>query len=219
MSSEVARSARDPRHVLAIAVVLLLTALVYARGLFGGFLFDDYGTIVDNGVLRNIDGSGVRWLAAILSSDSGVLRRPLSMLSFGIDYYLFGLSPFAFKAVNLLIHLVNGLLFYALARRLTPRLSPSIDESATRAIALVAVAFWLLHPLNVGSVVYVVQRMNLLAVLFILAGLLVYANGRARMLRGEPGLVRAIGGLLVFGLLSVLCKENGALIVAYALVI
>jgi hypothetical protein len=219
MSSKAIHTAGDMRRVLAIATVLLLTALVYTRGLFGGFLFDDYGTIVDNGVLRNIDGSGVRWIAAMLSSDSGLLRRPLSMLSFGIDYYFFGLNPLAFKLVNLIIHLINGLLFYKLAKRLAPRLSASIDESAARTVALVAMALWLLHPLNVGSVVYIVQRMNLLAVLFMLAGLLAWTNGRERMLRGEPGLAHAIVGLFGFGLLSVLCKENGALITMYALVV
>jgi hypothetical protein len=219
MSSDGTASIREPRHLIAIALVLLLTALVYARGLFGGFLFDDFGTIVENGVLRNIDGSYVRWIAAMLSSDAGVLRRPLSMLSFGIDYYLFGLSPLAFKIVNLAIHLVNGLLLYALAKRLVPRLLGGADDSSTKTVALVVMALWLLHPLNVGSVVYIVQRMNLLAVLFMLAGFVCYAEGRERMLRGQPGLAHAVVGLLGFGLLSVLCKENGALITAYALVI
>jgi hypothetical protein len=218
MSPTLTKEGGDSRHLLAIVTVLLLGVLVYVRGLFGGFLFDDYGTIVDNGMLRNIDGSASRWIAAALSSDSGILRRPLSMLSFGLDYYLFGLSPLAFKLVNLVIHLGNGLLLYALAKRLAPRLSVSIDATAARTLALVVMALWLLHPLNVGSVVYVVQRMNLLAVLFMLAGLLCYANGRERIFRGEPGLTLAIGGLLGFGLLSVLCKENGALITAYALV-
>src|SRR3546814_19251154 len=62
--------------------------------------------------------------------------------------------------------------------------------------------------------------MNLLATLFTLAGLLCYAEGRIRMMAGRAwGLALSIGGLALFGTLSVLSKENGALELAYALVI
>lgn len=209
---------RDSQQTLAILIVLLLCALVYARGLFGGFVFDDFGTIVDNPALRGFESSATRWLALALSSDTGVLHRPISMLSFGLDYLLFGPDPLAFKLVNLAIHLGNGILLYSFARRLAPRLCAT-DGNGARQIAFCAMALWLLHPLNVGSVVYVVQRMNLLAVLFMLAGLLCYVSGRERIARGEPGLVRALIGLVSFGVLAVLAKENGALIFAYALVI
>lgn len=196
----VSAPARDPRYVLGLGLVLLACAVVYVRGLFGGFLFDDFGAIVDNPALRNIDGSITRWLAAALSSDSGWLRRPISMLSFGLDTLLFGVDPLPFKINNLIVHLVNGLLLYALAKRLIPRLGVVGDASRIRLVALVAMALWLLHPLNVGSVTYVVQRMNLLAVMFMLAGLICYASGRERMLRGEPGFVPAFGGIALFGL-------------------
>ena len=61
--------------------------------------------------------------------------------------------------------------------------------------------------------------MNQLATLFTLLGLLCYAEGRLCMLRGERGLAAAIAGTCAFGLLGALSKENGALTVAYALLI
>lgn len=211
---------RPPGRWLLLASILLCV-LVYLRGLFGGFLFDDFGSIVQNPSLRALDGSGFRWFALALSSNAGVLRRPLSMLSFGLDYSLFGLNPLAFKSVNLAIHLLNGMLLYALTRRLAPRLLPSnaAIRNLPTYLALLASSLWLLHPLNVGSVLYVVQRMNLLATLFTLAGLLCYAEGRERILHNAPGLMLALGGLCTFGILAIFSKENGALIVAYALAI
>ena len=163
----------------------------------------------------------MRWLALALSSNSGLLRRPLSMLSLGLDYRLFGMSPLAFKCTNLAIHLLNGLLIYSLGRRLVPRLiPPNITVSLhPDYIALAAAALWLLHPLNVSDVVYVVQRMNELSTLFTLLGLLCYAEGRERMCREEPGLLIALIGVCTFGIFAVLSKENGALIMGYALVI
>jgi len=194
----------------------------YFGGLGGGFLFDDFQTIVDNPALRAIGTSSQNWLAVALSSDAGLLRRPLSMLSFGFNVALFGMSPFAFKAVNLGIHLANGLLVFAIGRRLAGRLihaGAGEDTASHDGLALLAAALWLLHPLHVSSVVYIVQRMNELATLFTLAGLFCYVDGRTRSLRGEPALAQAIVGLCLFGVLAAFSKENGALILAYALVV
>jgi hypothetical protein len=144
------------------------------------------------------------------------------MLSFGLNAVWFGMSPVAFKLVNLLIHLANGALIYSIGRRLAAHLlgNGSRQPGVTpKGVALLATGLWLLHPLNVSGVLYIVQRMNELAALFTLAGLLCYTVGRERMLHGEPGLRVAISGVIGFGLLAVLSKENGALITAYALVI
>jgi len=198
----------------------VLCAFAYFAGLSGGFLFDDYQQIGNNPALHAIGTPAQNWVAVALSSDSGVLRRPLSMLSFGLNVSLFGMSPWAFKAVNLAIHLLNGVLVYALGRCLARRLSgPGSPESiAPEALAAFAAGLWLLHPLHVSGVMYIVQRMTELATLFTLAGLLCYAIGRTRMLRGEAGLARAILGVCAFGILAALSKENGVLIFAYALV-
>lgn len=213
---------------LSRAVLVALTGLVvvcvavYWSGLGGGFLFDDYQTIVNNPALRTIGTPSQNWLAIALSSDSGLLRRPLSMLSFGFNVALFGASPLAFKAINLAIHLANGLLVFAIGRRLAGRLvrADAHDDGANRdGLALLATALWLLHPLHVSSVVYVVQRMTELATLFTLAGLFCYVDGRVRSLRGEPALGQALVGICLFGVLAAFSKENGVLIFGYAFVV
>lgn len=207
------------RHYTPLAI-LLLGALAYVRGLFGGFLFDDYPNIVSNTLLQTVDGSLFHWMIAALSSGAGLLRRPVSMLSFALNFYWFGMSPLAFKIVNLAIHLLNGWLVYRLGLRLVPQLvSRNEDPDRARGIALFAAGLWLLHPLNVSGVMYVVQRMNELSASFTLAGLLCYAEGRLRMSQGRPGLFLCCGGILAFGTLATFSKENGVLITAYALVI
>jgi hypothetical protein len=147
------------------------------------------------------------------------------MLSFGLNVAAFGMNPVAFKLTNLAIHLLNGALIYAIGRRIAPRLIGADHDSAERItpkpdmLALLAAGIWLLHPLNVSGVIYIVQRMNELATLFTLCGLLCYVDGRERTLAGDSTLISAIAALCLFGLLAVLSKENGALIAAYALVI
>jgi len=209
--------------LLALTILLVMCVLAYLPGLGGDFLLDDFHNLVDNPALRAIGTSAQNWLALALSSGSGTLRRPISMLSFGIDYRLFGLDPLAFKITNLVIHLANGLLFYRLAQHLVPRLISMREDRQTAIsaslVALLATALWLLHPLNVSSVLYVVQRMNLLAGLFTLIGLVCYTEGRERMLRGERGPAIAFATFCLLSVLATLSKENGALIVGYAWII
>ena len=70
---------------LALTGLLVLCALAYLQGLSGGFLFDDFQNIANNPMLRAIGTPAQSWLAVALSSDAGFLRRPVSMLSFGLN--------------------------------------------------------------------------------------------------------------------------------------
>lgn len=196
---------------------------VYINGLFGGFQFDDYPNIVNNNLLRQVDGTLYHWMLSALSSHSGPLRRPISMLSFAVNFYLFGMNPIAFKLVNVVIHLLNGLLVYLLSVSLIPflraRQARPLSADYSRLIALIVTALWMLHPLLVSNVLYVVQRMTLLSALFTFMALYCYVQGRTATQQNRPGLYVAFSGLIAFGFLAVLCKENGALSVLYAFVI
>lgn len=195
----------------------------YVYGLFGGFLFDDYENIVNNRAVSLVDGSMQRWIQAAMSSNSGLLNRPISMLTFAVNHYFFGMNPVAFKVVNLLLHLMSGFLIYALGKTIIPYLSTrtgfSGKQNNAQWIALFVATCWLLHPLHVSDVMYIVQRMNQLSTLFTLIGLLCYVKGRVLMLCGKPGFMIASAGLLAFGVCAIFSKENGALIFLYALVV
>lgn len=211
----------DSRAAWLLISLLVLCVLAYACGLAGGFLFDDFSNIVDNPSLRALGTSDQNWLAVALSSPAGQLRRPISLLSFGLNVAAFGMSPFAFKLVNLGIHLANGVLVFLLSRRLIPRLLPQVcaEKTDSDLLACVVAGLWLLHPLNVSSVLYIVQRMNQLATLFMLCGFVSYVEAREQSLKSDASVAKGLLGLLFFGAVATLCKENGALVLAYALVI
>src|SRR3546814_2498510 len=84
-------------------------------------------------------------------------------------------DPRPFKATNLLIHLLNTLLVFVLARQL---LGLAKCDKPLIAATLCA-ALWALHPMQVSTVLYVVQRMTELAALFSLLGLICYVHGRS----------------------------------------
>lgn len=197
---------------------------VYFPGLRGGFLFDDFTQIVFNPALdiRSLAPDEL-WRAA-MSSDAGPLGRPLAMVTFALERYVIGLDPFYYKFSNVLLHIANGALAGWLAtlllRALRTRFSGSLlaDGDCAR-VALIASAWWALHPLGVTSVLYVVQRMNSLSAFFSLVALIIYCHYRLRLMHGRSGLWQAPAGLLAMTALSILAKESGVLTIGYAALI
>jgi protein O-mannosyl-transferase len=200
-------------HLALLLVLCLLVVASYWAGLHGSFVFDDVGNIVDNPTLRTFDGSLQSLIAAATSGTSSPLGRPLSMASFALNYSMFGDSAFPFKLVNLVIHLINALLVWALARQLWDRLGR--DSSTTRSLVppMALAAAWALHPLNLTPVLLVVQRMTSLAALFTLAALLLYLYGRRE--KGKRGLLAIAVGVFVCWPAAVLSKETGLLLPLY----
>lgn len=158
----------------SVAILLfLLTVTVFWPGLHGNFFFDDEPNIL---LREGIKLTLLSWdslYQALFSRSHGLLARPLSQLSFALNHYFSGFDPFAFKLTNLVIHLVNGLLIYRLAARL---LQNSLHD--VKPAALILVLFWLLHPIQLTPVLFVVQRMTSLAALFTLCALLLHIRAR-----------------------------------------
>lgn len=209
---------------LVIAVLVAAAIICYMPGLDGPFLFDDISNIVANSRLHITELSWDKLIGAITSLDSGPLKRPIATISFALNYYFSGLSPFAFKVTNLVIHILNSTAIYILAVLILLRMHqkqphfPSIKYSYW--IAAAAALLWTIHPLNLSSVLYIVQRMTSLSSLFTVVGLVGYCIGRNRLISGrKDGLALSVISLIVFGILAVLSKENGVLIFPYALVI
>lgn len=217
-------STRERRtDALLLLALLALTAVAYWPGLSGGYLYDDAPNIVDNTRLHIHTLAPGALLSAAFSSHSGPLMRPVSMVSFALDYYFFGLAPYAFKATNLAIHLLNGVLIFWLTTLLLRgrgrRRPEEMTPAAARTLAFAVTAAWLLHPLNLTPVLYVVQRMASLAALFTLLGLCLYARARLRALDGRGGLGKGLTLALACIVPAALSKETGLLLPIYLLVL
>jgi protein O-mannosyl-transferase len=213
---------RSMRRFLKPAVVLLIlaaTAIIYWPGLSGGFLFDDFPNIVDNKGVQPPDASMGALIRASLSSPSSDLKRPLSSLSFALNYLAAGLDPSAMKLTNLVIHLINGLLLFWLTSKLLAL--PRIGVSRRRAFTLAALITlgWLILPINLTAVLYVVQRMESLANIFVLLGLIGYVSGR--MLTGNrwAGYALSTASLVLCTGAGVLAKETAVMLPVYALLV
>jgi protein O-mannosyl-transferase len=221
----VSSSRLSPTWVKALVIVLpiVLVAAVYSPGLLGGFMFDDFPNIVDNKGVQPQNFSLGSLFAAALSSPASDLKRPLASLSFAFNYLVTGLDPVPMKVTNLVIHLLNGLLLFYLARQMI-RLTwdGSSFENRAKITTVVAGAIslgWMLLPINLTAVLYVVQRMESLANIFVALGLIAYVRARQRLLRQDRGLPLVVAAIVVPTAMGLLAKETAVLLPAYALCI
>jgi len=193
------------------ALLLLLAWLVYLPGLSGAFLFDDFGNLPllgDYGPIHTL-WQAIAW---ITSGFAGPTGRPISLASFLLDTRTWPAPPEAFKQTNVIIHLINGVLLAGLSHGLARGLGVSARRAAW--VAILTAGFWVLHPFWISTTLYVIQRMAMLAALFVFTGLWAYVHGRLQLQAGK--LVRAYVwmslGLGLGTLLATFSKENGALL-------
>lgn len=200
--------------LLALLALLVLTAAAYRPGLWGGFMLDDFPNIVVNPAMY-FDAADISgWWQATLSGIAGWGGRPVVMLSFAVDVASHGMNPFWFKLTNLLIHLFNIALVFVLTQRLLENARPSAVEPRARiGVALAVAAVWGLHPLQMSSVLYAVQRMTSLSAMFVLLALLAYLwLRRAVLARDWKQCVMAAVAVSAAWLAAFFSKENAALL-------
>ena len=205
-------------HYVVLSCALVAGVLaVYLPGLEGPFLLDDAFSIVANPSLYVSELSWSALLIAAGSGESGPSGRPLAYLSFAINAWLAGgMEPAAFKATNVVIHALNAMLVFRLFLIL---LRMSGVQNGLVAAALGA-SIWALHPLQLTSVLYAVQRMTSLSALFVLLGLWLFLVARGRLERQPTlGFAGMCAGLAAGVVLGVGAKENAALMLLYVAVI
>lgn len=215
------RSQVSSRLPLLIAVggfpfLLLVAAWVYFGGLAGTFTLDDSVNLAGLSQIGNL-GNLDEISQFVFSGMAGGLGRPITLATFAAQFYSWPYDVTSFRYVNVLIHLFNGCLLFWLALELGKQRYPAYRATL---YAIIATSLWLLHPLHVSTVLYVVQRMSELAAFFILAGLLAYVKSRSILLqqgRVTAGYIAMSCSILLGTTLAALSKENGILLPLFAL--
>ena len=198
-----------PQLIVLLAVVACVP--LYWPGLYGSFIFDDLPNL---GMLQQWLAGNVGWTTVVFENLAGPLGRPLSMATFLADAAIWGMNPFGFKLVNVVLHAAIGVVIFILLGKITRRDRHLRDHAML--ISAVITAIWLLHPLQVGTVLYIVQRMAMLSTLFMLLALLAYMTGREQIECGRHrrGALWLFVGVPLLTVLAALAKENGLLALA-----
>ncbi len=206
--------------------ILLLPVLIYMPGLSGPFIFDDKANIVDNKNIQINQLSLTTINEAAHSLSSGALGRPLAGISFAINYYLAGglTHTFGYKVFNLIVHIINGFLIFWVVSLIIAQLPgrsvfPTETANNKKNILIFAglcAIIWVIHPIQLTSVLYVVQRMTSMAALFIMLSIIAYIYARNALNRREN--YRALSyfsAAALSAVTSAACKETALLLPLY----
>ena len=200
------------RFLLLAAFGALIAGLLLLPGLGGGFLLDDKPAIPENPAIQVTTLDADRLMQAAYSYGGGA--RALPMLSFALDHWRSGLDPAAFKASNIAIHVLTTLALAWFFRLLLAGAGWSAKRT-TYAAPLLALA-WAAHPLQVSSVLYIVQRMQTMGTLFLVLALCAYLKMRHAQIAGERSRQYGVLAILCW-VLALASKEDSVLLPAYAL--
>ncbi len=185
--------ARPIRLWLVTLLFVLGAGAAYHNALQAPFVLDDSASIADNPSLRSL------WpLSGPLSPPPGgvpVSGRPLPNLTLAINHAISGDAVWSYHVLNVVLHLLSGLVLFALLRRTLVRpVMPGRVRAEAPLLALAVAALWLLHPLQTAAVTYLSQRTELLVSLCYLATL--YAVARSAEGGGRRWGVAALGACL-----------------------
>ncbi len=181
-----------PAWRAAPLALALVTAVVFAPVLRAGFVdWDDPINFLENPYYRGLGWRQLRWM---LTANVMGHWIPVTWLTLGADFAVWGMNPFGYHLTNLLLHSASAALFYFVSQRLLGLAMPAASPGILSLGAAVAALYFAVHPLRVESVAWITERRDLTSGLFFLLTILAYLKAHER-----PPAVRAVWRLAALG--------------------
>ncbi|MCX5703796.1 MAG: tetratricopeptide repeat protein [Candidatus Omnitrophica bacterium] len=188
---------------LFLLILCLVCLASYFNSLNNNFVFDDKALIIYNPLVKSPrllplifkkDIYDYFWVGKVNSFD--IMYRPMQLLTYFVDYKIWGLRPVGFHFVNILLHLFNSILIYYLLLRL-------FDNKKVSSIASI---LFLVHPIHTSVVSYIAGRADLLACFFMLLSILLFLRFIKVGIKGYLGLS------LLFAAMALLSRESAMIL-------
>jgi tetratricopeptide (TPR) repeat protein len=184
-------------HITSIVLLIIIVFSLYWQALGHNFLvyWDDNGYVTGNVAVR-----GVTWhnIKTAFSKFYVGNYAPVQIVSYMLDYTLWGMRPEGYIFTNILLHVANGILFYFLLVKLSWQRLP----------AFTAALIFLIHPVQVESVAWISQRKNVLSLWFFLVAFFCYILYRDKKGKFHQGFY--LGSLCAL-ILSLLAKSTSVI--------
>jgi len=145
-----------------MGILAALALFIYAPTLSNEFLSIDDGLLIYENPAVQI--MSMQTIGHIFSSYDPELYIPLTLLSYQLEHALFEFQPYYYHATNMLLHIGNSLLLFAIVTMLAKK----------RSIGFLCAALFAVHPIHVEAVAWAAARKDLLSTLFFLSSLYFY---------------------------------------------
>jgi tetratricopeptide (TPR) repeat protein len=181
-------------HIVLIAI---LGILAYSNTFDSPFFFDDEVFI------NNPDIKSIRNIPSMFIKPEGKFAsRPLVHATVALNYYFDEFNTRGYHAINLGLHLINGILLYFLTLMTGKRMG--YQETDLRPVAVFASLIFVLHPVQTEAVTYIVSRSMLFATTFYISGMMLFLKAVSAERRRDL----YIAGLFIVSLLGMGSREN-----------
>lgn len=191
---------------IAPFLIVLLTFTAFFPVLQNGFVdWDDDQNLLDNPNYRGLGWTQLRWMFTTFHMGH---YQPLSWVTFGLDYLLWGMDPFGYHLTSLMLHAANAAVFYFVALHLLTSASSVPGKLGLRAAAGFAAMFFAIHPLRVESVAWATERRDVLSGLFFLATVFCYLRATTAMVADSARWRWMTAAVTIYGL-SLFSKVSG----------
>lgn len=163
ITNKLRKTWQDKRTLFLILIILAVTIIAFIPSLLNDFMptWDDGYYITDNLMIRQLNPMSIK--AMFITPVNGTYI-PFPLISFAIEYHIFGLNPLPYHITNLVLHLACTLLVFQFLRLL------KID----RFYAAFGALLFGIHPMHVESVAWITERKDLLFSLFYLCSMILY---------------------------------------------
>jgi tetratricopeptide (TPR) repeat protein len=171
-----------PGIVFAFLLLLFLIFTVYSNTFQSSWHFDDIPNILRNYRLHLVNLNPDSLFKTFFAHPTAghKIYRPLVTLSFGLNWYFGQANVIGYHGVNTLIHFLTGFILYLTIICLfqTPNIKDTYRQDSKYFIALLSSVLWAINPIQSQAVVYIVQRMALMAGLFYILSIYFYVKVR-----------------------------------------
>ncbi|MBI1978407.1 MAG: hypothetical protein HYS55_06600, partial [Candidatus Omnitrophica bacterium] len=178
------------KNLLTTLHLLVVILFIFYPSLHYDFVeFDDNALVVRNPDIKVLEPARI---LELFRRSYITLYVPVTMFSYAVDYQIWHLTPFGFKFTNLVLHFLNTMLVFYLAKRL----------EKNYIFAFVIALIFAIHPVQIESVVWVAERKNVLSTFFLLLALMGYLKAVQSFSRQEErkwlflSLLAYVAGLL-----------------------
>ena len=197
------------KKLIPYLLIISITITIYSNTLSAEFVFDDYKTIINNRLIRNLTNIQDIWKSNP--------RRFVSYSSFAVNYQMSELEVFSYHATNIAIHLLTGISLFIFLKLLIK--TPLLENKSKiyKKLPFLAALIFLVHPVQTQAVTYITQRMASLAGLLYITALIFYlkANLVKQNVSSRGGKFASgakfwilVSFSLMLSLLAFLTKEN-----------
>jgi len=164
-------------RLLPPALIAIVVALAFLPSTANGFTnWDDYLNFRDNPSYRGLGWAQLKWMWSTPFSGH---YHPLTWMTLGLDYALWGMAPLGYHLTNVLLHAANSVLLYFVIAAILRQRAPAWP-------AVAGALLHALHPLRVESVAWVTERRDVLCGFFALLTVLAYLKRVEEDRAGRP---------------------------------